>query len=37
VYDYGNDKQLGIVNGDNPSMNLDFNDYILIKVKPENK
>jgi alpha-galactosidase len=35
VYDYYHDKKLGIVNGNNPVLNVDFTDNLLIRVKPE--
>jgi alpha-galactosidase len=37
VFDYKNDKMLGIVNGSNPVLNIGFTENLLIRVKPENK
>lgn len=35
VYDYMNDKQFGTINGDNPVLNVDFTEHLLIRLKPE--
>jgi len=37
VYDYNHDRQLGTINGSNPVLNTDFTEYLLIRLKPENK
>jgi len=34
VYDYKNNRELGIVSGSNPVLNMDFRDYLLIKLVP---
>jgi alpha-galactosidase len=34
VVDYVNTKELGILQGDNPYLNLSFNDYLLLELNP---
>lgn len=34
VYDYNHDRDLGTVNGIKPEINIDFLDYLLIRLKP---
>ena len=36
VFDYGNDKELGTINGDNPYLNVSFDNYLLLEVSPFN-
>lgn len=35
VYDYAKNRQLGSVNGNNPFINVEFKDYLLIQVEQE--
>ncbi len=35
VYDYAENRQLGSVNGNNPFINVEFRDYLLIQVEQE--
>jgi len=37
VYDYLHNKNLGTVNGNNPVINVDFGEYLLIRLKPIKK
>jgi alpha-galactosidase len=34
VYDYNHDQELGRVNGSNPLLNIDFREYLLIRLTP---
>jgi alpha-galactosidase len=34
VFDYDNNKELGIVKGSKPYLNLSFNDYLLLELSP---
>jgi alpha-galactosidase len=34
VYDYKHDKELGTVNGNNPWLNTDFQEYLLVRLSP---
>lgn len=34
VVDYANNKQLGIIKGDNPDLQISFDDYLLLEVSP---
>ncbi len=34
VFDYANNKELGIIKGDKPYLNVSFNDYLLLEVSP---
>ena len=36
VVDYGNNKVLGIINGNNPYLEVSFADYLLLEVAPIN-
>jgi alpha-galactosidase len=35
VYDYWNEKELGAINGNNPVLSIDFKEYLLIRLKPQ--
>ncbi len=35
VYDYNNNLQLGTVSGSNPVLNLDFTEYLLLRLRAE--
>jgi hypothetical protein len=34
IVDYGNNKDLGVIEGNMPYVNVSFNDYLLLEVNP---